>query len=103
LFIFRGPSNGPFIERFNTLVWSPHSKASGQGIIAGGKENGELDFYDPALLMNDKTTKDHLARHVVFSGPVKGLDFSPVTPGLFSAGGPDAEVRFKLGRCDNLV
>ena len=79
----------PVNSKFNALVWSPFYGK--KGLLAGGKENGELDFYDPSQVL--KGVKEPLLRQSsLFNGPVKGLDYSPVSPHLFAAGGPDAEV-----------
>ena len=60
-------------------------------MLAAGKENGEVDIYNPTAIM-ENTKNETLARHAVFSGPVKGLDFSSVNPSLLGAGGPEGEV-----------
>ena len=73
-------------QRFNSLSWSI------SGFLAGGKENGEVDIYDPTAIMEKRST-EALAKHSVFSGPVKGLDFSSVNSSLLGAGGPEGEVR----------
>ena len=85
------PGARPFVDfcRFNTLAWGSLSSKQ-YGLIAGGKENGELDLYDPAAILAG--VKEPIARHALFSGPVKGLDFSTVNHSLLGAGGPDGEV-----------
>ena len=79
-------------NRFHNLAWTPLKGSKRNGLLAGGKENGELDIYDPTLIIQGKNQP--LVRHSIFSGSVKGLDFSLVNPGLLAAGGSDAEVPF---------
>lgn len=62
-------------------------------MLAGGKENGELDIYDPRAII-EKLDNQIVARHPIFTGPVQGLDFSTVNPSLLAAGGPEGEVTF---------
>jgi protein transport protein SEC31 len=80
-------------RRFHTLAWSQLGASVGKshGLLAGGKENGEVDIYDPYAIITGKS-KDPVAKHAAFSGPVKGLDFSPLNPGMLATGGPDGEV-----------
>lgn len=61
-------------------------------MLAGGKENGEVDIYDPGAII-EKRNNETVARHAVFAGPVQGLDFSSVNPSLLAAGGPEGEVK----------
>ena len=77
------------MNRFHAISWSG---AQPFGVIAGGKENGEVDIYDPATIISGKS-KGPLAQHAIFSGPVKGLEFSTVNSSLLGAGGPDGDVR----------
>jgi hypothetical protein len=91
--LFRVKTN-TLMRRFNTLCWSPiqvNSNAS-YGLLMAGKENGELDIYDPNAVMS-LGQKEPLQRHSIFQGPVKGLDVSSVNPSLLGAGGPDGEVK----------
>jgi protein transport protein SEC31 len=71
------------------------------GLLAGGKDNGEVDIYDPYAIITGKT-KDPVAKHAAFSGPVKGLDFSPLNPGMLATGGPDGEVKAASGFYKNM-
>ncbi len=74
------------ISRFNRLAW-------GKDLLSVGKENGELELWDPKLLisnMEQKALKLSIKNH---SGPVRGLDFNSMDPKLLASGGPEGEVR----------
>lgn len=55
-------------------------------------ENGELDLWNPKSIIDGDNQKSLLMRHNVHSGPVRGLDFSPVQGNLLASGATDGEV-----------
>ncbi len=71
------------ITRFNRIGWASN-------IIACGKENGELDFYDSKLLLSKDSAL--IKRSNIHSGPVLGLDFNPIQKNLLCSGALDGEV-----------
>ena len=74
--------------RFHSLAWS--TLGGPMGLLAGGKENGELEIYDPFAILSKST--ESVAKQSLFNGPVKGLDFSTVNPHLLAVGGPESEL-----------
>ncbi|KAJ1341698.1 hypothetical protein BSLG_003719 [Batrachochytrium salamandrivorans] len=81
--------------RFNRLAWGAPGIAGTlqNGLIAAGKENGELDLWNPRLILDGKTGNDALlTRHSVHGGPVRGLDFNPLHTNLLASGATDGEI-----------
>ncbi|KAJ3331979.1 protein transport protein S31 [Blyttiomyces sp. JEL0837] len=80
--------------RFNRLAWSMTPDASKvNGLIAGGMENGELDLWDPRLIIEGaEATADSLVMRHKHRGPVRGLDFNVVDQKFLSSGGTDGEI-----------
>ncbi|KAL2920129.1 protein transport protein S31 [Polyrhizophydium stewartii] len=79
--------------RFNRLAWgSPGTAATPRGLIAGGKENGELDLWNPQLILDGKTQESLLLRQAAHGGPIRGLDFNPLQGNLLATGATDAEI-----------
>ena len=77
------------IHRFNRLAWGSFSNT--YGIIAAGKENGELDLYSPSSLLESKK-ESLIMRQASHGGPIRGLDFNPIQPNLLASGATDGEV-----------
>lgn len=48
----RSTSSSPL--RFNTLGWGNATADRPYGVIAGGTENGDLELWDPAAILEDK-------------------------------------------------
>ncbi|KAI8905569.1 WD40-repeat-containing domain protein [Gorgonomyces haynaldii] len=71
-------------SRFNRLDWG----STGKGLIACGKENGELDIFSADRILSKKDPLVFRGNH---AGPVRGLNFNPLQPQLAS-GGPDGEI-----------
>ncbi|KAI9013119.1 hypothetical protein BC832DRAFT_590078 [Gaertneriomyces semiglobifer] len=80
--------------RFNRLAWTtvPGDRARPLGILASGMENGELNLWNPSMIIDGKTDKSLLMKHTVHRGPVRGLDFSPVQTNLLASGATDGEI-----------
>ncbi|KAJ3066923.1 protein transport protein S31 [Podochytrium sp. JEL0797] len=85
--------------RFHTLAWGAPSDAVKRplGILAGGLENGELQLWDPRILLDNAkpgaAQRDALVMPAFkHKGPVKGLDFNPVDPKFLASGASDAEI-----------
>ncbi|KAJ3169039.1 protein transport protein S31 [Irineochytrium annulatum] len=79
--------------RFNRLAWgtSPDPKRS-YGFLAGGMENGEMDLWDPQLIIDGSGSDPLITRQSRHSGPVRGLDFNPVDPKFLASGATDGEI-----------
>ncbi|KAI9208496.1 uncharacterized protein BJ171DRAFT_419511 [Polychytrium aggregatum] len=78
--------------RFNRLAWGLSSDPSKtHGILVGGKENGELELWNPKLII-DNGPDALVLRQSAHSGPVRGLDFSSVETKLFASGSSDGEI-----------
>ncbi|KAJ3275704.1 protein transport protein S31 [Terramyces sp. JEL0728] len=69
-------------SRFNRLAW-------GATHLACGKENGELDIWETKSLLKKSDRPFHVAKQ---SGPVRGLDFNPITTNLLASGASDGEI-----------
>ncbi|KAJ3318995.1 protein transport protein S31 [Boothiomyces sp. JEL0866] len=69
-------------SRFNRIAW-------GAAHLACGKENGELDIWETKSLLKKVDKPFYCAKH---SGPVRGLDFNPVTTNLLASGASDGEI-----------
>ncbi|KAK6097896.1 protein transport protein S31 [Batrachochytrium dendrobatidis] len=85
----------PMNARFNRLAWgAPGTQGTlKNGLIAAGKENGELDLLNPHLILDGKSDKESLiARHTTHGGPVRGLDFNPLHKNLLASGASDGEI-----------
>ncbi|KAI9105495.1 hypothetical protein DFS34DRAFT_575149 [Phlyctochytrium arcticum] len=80
--------------RFNRLAWGMLPKDTTQplGILASGMENGELDLWDPSAIIAGNQQSALIMRHSIHTGPVRGLDFSPVQGNLLASGATDGEV-----------
>lgn len=76
--------------RFNRIAW-------GSGVIACGKENGEMDLWDASKVSTKQDEKAALnLRTKNHSGPVRGLDFNSIDTHLLASGSTDGEVLYKL-------
>ncbi|KAI0243831.1 protein transport protein S31 [Massospora cicadina] len=79
--------------RFNRLAWTVPTGEYSLGVIAGGMENGEIDFWDPAAILNRASTEGCLiSRQSKHTGAVRGLDFNPLQPSLLASGAANGEV-----------
>ncbi|KAI9298125.1 WD40 repeat-like protein [Neoconidiobolus thromboides FSU 785] len=79
--------------RFNRLTWSLPQSDYNLGIIAGGMENGEIDFWNPEkILAGEGSEASLISRQNKHSGAVKGLEFNPFQANLLASGGGNGEV-----------
>ncbi|CAG8591763.1 13128_t:CDS:10 [Ambispora gerdemannii] len=78
--------------RFDRLVWGNASDKA-YGIIAGGMENGELDLWDPAIIIEGgDVEKALLLRNKQHSGNVRGLQFNPFQNNLLGSAATNGEI-----------
>ncbi|KAF7964892.1 hypothetical protein HWV62_1789 [Athelia sp. TMB] len=79
--------------RFNRLAWGHVDSARPHGVIAAGMESGELTLWDPSsILAGASPTESLILRNSTHTGPIRGLDFSPIQTNLLSSGGINGEV-----------
>lgn len=96
--------------RFNRLAWGHVDGARPRGVIAAGMENGELALWDPASILANarwvvvyvithfsdplllSASESLILRNSTHTGPIRGLDFSPIQNNLLSSGGINGEV-----------
>ena len=84
--------------RFQSLAWShlpAHAAAFPYGLIAGGMENGTVNIWDPAkILENDGVSQAQIGRVQRHTGGVRALQFNPHKDNshLLASGGTDHEV-----------
>lgn len=86
----------PSSERFNRLSWGRNGSGSEEfslGLIAGGLVDGNIDLWNPQTLIRSEAGESalvgHLARH---KGPVRGLEFSTISPNLLASGADEGEI-----------
>ncbi|XP_057523798.1 protein transport protein SEC31 homolog B isoform X2 [Amaranthus tricolor] len=84
-------------ERFNRLSWGKNGSDTDEfsmGLIAGGLIDGTIGLWNPLPLIRSETDGNafvkQLAQH---KGPVRGLEFNPLTPHLLASGADDGEIR----------
>ncbi|KAJ3088294.1 protein transport protein S31 [Quaeritorhiza haematococci] len=85
--------------RFNRIAWGhlPNDASKPYGILAGGMENGDLDLWNPKIIIDATTTPAEpdsglIMRNSTHSGPVRGLDFNPLQLNLLATGATDGEI-----------
>ncbi|RIB13203.1 hypothetical protein C2G38_2003608 [Gigaspora rosea] len=78
--------------RFDRLVWG-NAIDKTYGIIAGGLENGELDLWDPEIILEGgDAEKALLLRNTAHSGNVRGLQFNPIQNNLLASAATNGEI-----------
>ncbi|CAI2182159.1 8380_t:CDS:10 [Funneliformis geosporum] len=78
--------------RFDRLVWGVANDKA-YGIVAAGLENGELDLYDPAIILEGGDSEEALIlRNTTHSGNVRGLQFNPFQINLLASAATNAEI-----------
>ncbi|CAG8581830.1 14518_t:CDS:10 [Ambispora leptoticha] len=78
--------------RFDRLAWGNASDKA-YGIIAGGMENGELDLWDPAVILEGgDAEKALLLRNKQHSGNVRGLQFNPFQNNVLGSAATNGEI-----------
>ena len=79
--------------RFHALAWlKPFGKHT-QGLIAGGYENGTVEFWDAAVLLSSKDLKKaSVLRMSAHAGPVKTLLFHPTQNHVMVSGGSKGQI-----------
>ncbi|CAG8482558.1 2724_t:CDS:10 [Acaulospora colombiana] len=78
--------------RFNRLVWGIANDKS-HGLIAGGMENGELNLWDPSIILEgDDAEKALVLNNTTHSGNVRGLQFNPFQNNLLASAATNGEI-----------
>ncbi|KAJ3099062.1 protein transport protein S31 [Phlyctochytrium planicorne] len=81
-------------SRFYRLAWgmSPEPKgARSYGFLAGGMETGELNIWDPRVII-EGGADPLVVKHSRHTGPVRGLEFNPIDPKILASGATDGEI-----------
>ncbi|KAJ9103932.1 hypothetical protein QFC21_002395 [Naganishia friedmannii] len=80
--------------RFNRLAWSSPSSANPRGVLASGMETGEVSVWDAEkILGGSDASASLLFKNETHAGPVRGLDFNPITKNLLASGSINAEIK----------
>ncbi|THU70194.1 hypothetical protein C4D60_Mb08t22450 [Musa balbisiana] len=90
----------PSDERFNRLSWGKPPGSSSEefslGLVAGGLSDGSIGIWNPLKIISSEDLNDSsvaklakLAKHV---GPVRGLEFSTLSPNLLASGADEGAV-----------
>ncbi|CAL9148419.1 unnamed protein product [Musa hybrid cultivar] len=87
----------PSDERFNRLSWGKPPGSSSEefslGLVAGGLSDGSIGIWNPLKIISSEDLNDSsvakLAKHV---GPVRGLEFSTLSPNLLASGADEGEL-----------
>ncbi|KAJ9120137.1 hypothetical protein QFC22_003035 [Naganishia vaughanmartiniae] len=80
--------------RFNRLAWSSPSSANPRGVLASGMETGEVSVWDAEKILNGSDASASLLfKNETHTGPVRGLDFNPITKNLLASGSVNAEIK----------
>ncbi|KAJ3023627.1 protein transport protein S31 [Thoreauomyces humboldtii] len=79
--------------RFNRLAWGtiPGDVSKPLGMLASGMENGDLDLWNPAAII-EGNPKSLLMRKSIHGGPVRGLDFNILQGNLLASGATDGQI-----------
>jgi len=78
-------------SRFHDVAWVQPKEGKEKGIIAGALENGSLDLWDAArLLNNDSDSK--ISSTQKHTGPIKALQFNPFRSELLATAGAKEEL-----------
>ncbi|CAJ0922359.1 15847_t:CDS:10, partial [Entrophospora sp. SA101] len=78
--------------RFDRLAWGIAADKP-YGIIAGGMENGELDLWDPSIILEGgDSEKALILRNNAHTGNVRGLAFNNFQSNLLASGATNGEV-----------
>ncbi|KAH7667118.1 protein transport protein SEC31 protein [Dioscorea alata] len=86
----------PSSERFNRLSWGKLGSVSEEfslGLIAGGLSDGNIGVWNPSKLIGENSQDSafvvKLEKH---TGPVRGLEFSAISPNLLASGADEGEL-----------
>ncbi|KDD72951.1 hypothetical protein H632_c2699p0, partial [Helicosporidium sp. ATCC 50920] len=83
-------------ERFSRLTWAPGPDPAKfkRGLLAGGLSDGSVCLWDPhQIVRRPAGSRDQLlARLQKHAGPVRGLEFSPLSQNLLASGASEGEV-----------
>lgn len=77
--------------RFHDIAWAPPSADHPRGIIAGALENGSLDLWDAAKLINGAEDA-FMSRTTKHTGAIKSLQFNPMKPQILATAGAKGEL-----------
>nr|CAD1833504.1 unnamed protein product [Ananas comosus var. bracteatus] len=79
----------PSAERFNRLSWSKPAASADYslGLVAGGLGDGSIGLWNPLKLISSQDQEGaFVARLEKHTGPVRGLEFSVLSPNLLASG-----------------
>ncbi|WOK96042.1 hypothetical protein Cni_G04749 [Canna indica] len=86
----------PSAERFNRLSWGKYSSASEEyalGLVAGGLGDGSIGLWNPLkMISSDDQNGAFVAKLEKHVGPVRGLEFSTLSPNLLASGADEGEL-----------
>ncbi|KAF0907343.1 hypothetical protein E2562_015842 [Oryza meyeriana var. granulata] len=91
-------ASAPSPDRFNRLSWSRPGAAEGDsfslGLLAGGLSDGSVAVWNPLSMINSegKAEDAMVARLEKHTGPVRGLEFSELTPNRLASGADEGEL-----------
>ncbi|KAL8728756.1 MAG: hypothetical protein Q9166_005188 [cf. Caloplaca sp. 2 TL-2023] len=78
-------------SRFHDIAWAHPNDEHPLGLLAGALENGSLDLWSAAKLLDGKG-EAFLSRTSKHSGPIKALQFNPFRHGLLATAGAKGEL-----------
>ncbi|KAJ1728453.1 protein transport protein S31, partial [Coemansia sp. Benny D160-2] len=78
--------------RFQRLAWSTCKRDKVQGVLAGGLENGDVAFWNPAAIISGDKDAALLHSSSAHTGAVGGLEFNPFQTSLMASGSANGEV-----------
>ncbi|KVH97345.1 Steroid receptor RNA activator-protein/coat protein complex II, Sec31 [Cynara cardunculus var. scolymus] len=87
----------PSSEPFNRLSWGKSPTSGSEefsfGLVAGGLVDGNIGIWNPRLLISPEESESaliqQLSRH---KGPVRGLEFSGLSPNHLASGAEEGEI-----------
>ncbi|KAL1918417.1 uncharacterized protein VTP21DRAFT_3077 [Calcarisporiella thermophila] len=82
----------PANARFNRLAWGYPISNKPYGILAGGLENGEVNLWNPAAILDDNSDKAPIFSQALHTGSVRGLDFNPFQHNLLASAAGNGEI-----------
>ncbi|KAJ0977981.1 hypothetical protein J5N97_013455 [Dioscorea zingiberensis] len=86
----------PSSERFNRISWGKlgsNSEEFSLGLVAGGLGDGSIGVWNPLNLISENTQDNaFLVKLEKHTGPVRGLEFNPISPNLLASGADEGEL-----------
>ena len=78
-------------SRFNDIAWTKEKSVHGNGVVAGGLENGSLDLWDADKLIR-QNANPFISRTMKHSGSIKALQFNSFRSELLATVGVKGEL-----------